>query len=136
MKDKRESFNSRWGFILACIGSAVGMGNIWMFPTRVSLYGGGSFLIPRPCQHTQNTRPPLVPAMIEAGYHTWMQSIRISFYRKPQCHKQAHLYMLIISIPCGNSSGPHRSPLQGGKGSTGNSESRLPRRLQSFVLST
>lgn len=34
------------GFILACIGSAVGMGNIWMFPTRVSLYGGGSFLIP------------------------------------------------------------------------------------------
>ena len=46
MKDKRESFNSRWGFILACIGSAVGMGNIWMFPTRASLYGGGSFLIP------------------------------------------------------------------------------------------
>lgn len=43
---KRESFNSRWGFILACIGSAVGMGNIWMFPTRVSLYGGGSFIIP------------------------------------------------------------------------------------------
>lgn len=43
---KRESFNSRWGFILACIGSAVGMGNIWMFPTRVSLYGGGAFLIP------------------------------------------------------------------------------------------
>ena len=43
---KRESFSSRWGFILACIGSAVGMGNIWMFPTRVSLYGGGSFIIP------------------------------------------------------------------------------------------
>lgn len=44
--NKRESFSSRWGFICACIGSAVGMGNIWMFPTRVSLYGGGSFLIP------------------------------------------------------------------------------------------
>ena len=43
---KRESFNSRWGFILACIGSAVGMGNIWMFPTRVSMYGGGSYLVP------------------------------------------------------------------------------------------
>ena len=42
----RDSFRSRWGFILACIGSAVGMGNIWMFPTRVSLYGGGSFMIP------------------------------------------------------------------------------------------
>lgn len=44
--NKRDSFNNRWGFILACIGSAVGMGNIWMFPTRVSLYGGGSYLIP------------------------------------------------------------------------------------------
>ena len=43
---KRESFNNKWGFILACIGSAVGMGNIWMFPTRVSIYGGGSYLIP------------------------------------------------------------------------------------------
>lgn len=43
---KRDSFATRLGFVLACIGSAVGMGNLWMFPTRVSLYGGGSFLIP------------------------------------------------------------------------------------------
>ncbi len=43
---ERESFRSRWGFILACIGSAVGMGNIWMFPARVSKYGGGSFILP------------------------------------------------------------------------------------------
>lgn len=43
---KRDSFGSRWGFILACIGSAVGMGNIWMFPGRVSGFGGGAFLIP------------------------------------------------------------------------------------------
>ncbi len=43
---KRDSFNNKWGFILACIGSAVGMGNIWMFPTRVSMYGGGSYLTP------------------------------------------------------------------------------------------
>ena len=42
----RDSFATRLGFTLACIGSAVGMGNLWMFPTRVSLYGGGSFLIP------------------------------------------------------------------------------------------
>ena len=31
---KREVFGSRFGFIVACIGSAVGMGNIWMFPYR------------------------------------------------------------------------------------------------------
>ncbi|MDR7869735.1 MAG: sodium-dependent transporter [Tissierellaceae bacterium] len=42
----RDGFKDRWGFILACVGSSVGMGNIWMFPTRVSLYGGGTFIIP------------------------------------------------------------------------------------------
>ncbi len=43
---KRDSWGSKWGFILACIGSAVGMGNIWLFPTRISKYGGATFLIP------------------------------------------------------------------------------------------
>ncbi|MDO5690762.1 MAG: sodium-dependent transporter [Tissierellia bacterium] len=43
---KRDQFGSRWGFILACIGSAVGMGNIWLFPFRVGQFGGSAFLIP------------------------------------------------------------------------------------------
>ena len=43
---KRDSWGSKWGFILACIGSAVGMGNIWLFPARISAYGGATFLIP------------------------------------------------------------------------------------------
>ena len=43
---KRDSFNNKRGFILACIGSDVGLGIIWMLPTRVSMYGGGSYLIP------------------------------------------------------------------------------------------
>ena len=42
----RDRFDSRTGFILACIGSAVGMGNIWRFPNLVSTYGGLTFLIP------------------------------------------------------------------------------------------
>lgn len=45
-RTKRDSWGSKWGFILACIGSAVGMGNIWLFPARVSAYGGATFLIP------------------------------------------------------------------------------------------
>lgn len=44
--EKRDGFQSKWGFILACIGSAVGMGNIWRFPIMVSTYGGLTFLIP------------------------------------------------------------------------------------------
>ena len=39
-------FNSKIGFILASVGSAVGMGNIWMFPYRLGSYGGAAFLIP------------------------------------------------------------------------------------------
>ena len=42
----RDTFQNRLGFVLACIGSAVGMGNIWMFPYRVGEYGGAAFLIP------------------------------------------------------------------------------------------
>ncbi|WP_129598503.1 sodium-dependent transporter [Anaerophilus nitritogenes] len=38
-------FNSKIGFILACVGSAVGMANIWMFPYRVGQYGGAAFLL-------------------------------------------------------------------------------------------
>lgn len=43
---QRDSFNSKFGFILASVGSAVGMGNIWLFPYRVGQFGGSAFLIP------------------------------------------------------------------------------------------
>ena len=44
--ENRDGFQSKWGFILACIGSAVGMGNIWRFPIMVQKYGGMTFLLP------------------------------------------------------------------------------------------
>lgn len=43
---QRDSWASRTGFILACVGSAVGMANIWLFPYRVAQLGGAAFLIP------------------------------------------------------------------------------------------
>ena len=42
----REEWSSTLGFILASIGSAVGIGNIWRFPYIVGANGGGAFLIP------------------------------------------------------------------------------------------
>ena len=38
-------FTSSIGFVLAAVGSAVGMANIWLFPYRVGQYGGGAFLL-------------------------------------------------------------------------------------------
>ena len=46
MEKERDRFRSRRGFILACIGSAVGMGNIWRFPYMVSSWGGMTFILP------------------------------------------------------------------------------------------
>lgn len=42
----RESFSGRNAFILAAIGSAIGLGNIWRFPYITYENGGGAFLIP------------------------------------------------------------------------------------------
>ena len=41
----REKWPSRFTFILASIGSAVGLGNIWGFPYKMGRYGGFAFLI-------------------------------------------------------------------------------------------
>ncbi|MGE9972467.1 sodium-dependent transporter [Candidatus Pseudoscillospira sp. SGI.172] len=38
-------FGSRWGFILAAVGSAVGMANVWGFPAKMGSNGGSTFLV-------------------------------------------------------------------------------------------
>ncbi len=43
---KREQWQSQIGFILAAVGSAIGLGNIWRFSYMAYTYGGGAFLIP------------------------------------------------------------------------------------------
>ncbi len=44
MSTVRDSFHSRIGFVLAAAGSAIGLGNIWGFPTQAANNGGGAFL--------------------------------------------------------------------------------------------
>ncbi len=43
--EKRHTFSSGLGFVLAAAGSAVGLGNIWRFPYLAAKYGGGMFLL-------------------------------------------------------------------------------------------
>lgn len=47
--EQREQWNSKLGFVLAAIGSAIGLGNIWRFPYIVYSNGGGAFFIPYFC---------------------------------------------------------------------------------------
>lgn len=46
LEPQRENWGSRAGFVLAAIGSAVGLGNLWGFPYKVYDNGGGAFLVP------------------------------------------------------------------------------------------
>ena len=43
---KRSQWGTRAGFILAAVGSAIGLGNIWRFPYVAYENGGGAFFIP------------------------------------------------------------------------------------------
>ena len=45
MEKHTKHFASHWGFILASVGSAVGMANVWGFPNKLGANGGGAFLV-------------------------------------------------------------------------------------------
>ena len=45
MKQEREQFGSRLGFILISAGCAIGLGNVWRFPYIVGEYGGAAFIV-------------------------------------------------------------------------------------------
>ena len=82
----REGWGTRSGFILAAIGSAVGLGNMWRFPYVTAENGGAAFvffyilmvlLVGVPvmlAEFTIGRRTRLSPigAMLKAGGRAWM----------------------------------------------------------------
>lgn len=46
LEEQRETWGTRGGFVLAAVGSAVGLGNLWGFPYKLYDSGGGAFLVP------------------------------------------------------------------------------------------
>ena len=45
MAENRKNFTSKLGVVLAAAGSAVGLGNVWRFPTEVGNNGGAAFIL-------------------------------------------------------------------------------------------
>ena len=43
--DERKNFGSKLGVVMAAAGSAVGLGNVWRFPTEVGNNGGAAFIL-------------------------------------------------------------------------------------------
>ena len=44
-EQNKGQFNSNFGFLMACLGSAVGLGNLWSFPYKLGTGGGFAFLL-------------------------------------------------------------------------------------------
>lgn len=53
----REKWGSKTQFLMSCIASAVGLGNVWRFPAICAVNGGAAFLIPYAIVLTIIARP-------------------------------------------------------------------------------
>lgn len=81
---KREQWGSRAGFILAAVGSAIGLGNIWRFPYMAYENGGGAFFI------------PYIFAMITAGIPFMI--LEFSMGQKYRGSAPKHLRKFILNL--------------------------------------
>ena len=53
---KTDTWGSKYGFIMAAVGSSVGLGNFWRFPFTAGENGGGAFI---PVSYTHLTLPTI-----------------------------------------------------------------------------
>ncbi|KII80372.1 sodium-dependent transporter [Vibrio renipiscarius] len=98
----REHFGSRLGFVLAAAGAAVGLGNIWGFPTQAASNGGGAFLLVYLVMILVVAFPMLVVEMAigRAGQANPVDSMR-SLTSNPVAKKAGALVGWIgLSVPC------------------------------------
>jgi len=87
LEEQRESWGTRGGFILAAIGSAVGLGNLWGFPYKLYSYGGGAFLV------------PYIIALFLVGIPLMVLEFSLGHYTQraaPDAFKQAHRHFEVV----------------------------------------
>ena len=87
LEEQRESWGTRGGFVLAAVGSAVGLGNLWGFPYKLYSYGGGAFLI------------PYIIALVVVGIPVMILEFSIGHYTQraaPDAFKRGHKRFEIV----------------------------------------
>jgi len=87
LEEQRESWGTRGGFILAAVGSAVGLGNLWGFPYKLYSYGGGAFLI------------PYIVALLMIGIPIMILEFSIGHYTQraaPDAFKRGHRHFEMV----------------------------------------
>ncbi|MFZ2146537.1 MAG: sodium-dependent transporter [Sedimentisphaerales bacterium] len=87
LEEQRESWGTRGAFILAAIGSAVGLGNLWGFPYKLYSYGGGAFLI------------PYIIALLVVGIPIMILEFSIGHYTQraaPDAFKRGHRHFEMV----------------------------------------
>ena len=75
MSAPRGEFSSKFGFLMAAAGSAVGLGNIWGFPTQVASNGGAAFLLVYLVMAFTLAFPALMAELI-IGRHTKANAVK------------------------------------------------------------
>jgi NSS family neurotransmitter:Na+ symporter len=87
LEEQRESWGTRGAFILAAVGSAVGLGNLWGFPYKLYSYGGGAFLI------------PYIVALLVIGIPIMILEFSIGHYTQraaPDAFKRGHRHFEMV----------------------------------------
>lgn len=101
MTDGREQFTSRFGFAMAATGSAVGLGNIWGFPTQAANNGGAAFVLVYTTFACLLAYPALLAELV-IGRHTRSNMVTalplIAAHRRSQVlGKLAGLYGVVVA---------------------------------------
>ncbi|WP_404340608.1 sodium-dependent transporter [Pseudoalteromonas mariniglutinosa] len=91
----RGEFSSRFGFIMAAAGSAVGLGNIWGFPTQTASNGGAAFLVAYLVLAFCLAYPALMAELV-IGRHG--QANAVSSLRKVTKHHWQHKFAFMVGF--------------------------------------
>ncbi|QFU04370.1 Sodium:neurotransmitter symporter family protein [Pseudoalteromonas sp. THAF3] len=95
MSASRGEFSSRFGFIMAAAGSAVGLGNIWGFPTQTASNGGAAFVLAYLVLAFCLAYPALMAELVVGRYG---QANAVASLKKVSNHRWQHPLAFIVGF--------------------------------------